>query len=137
MKPTKGIAVDGYCKGNPGPGGYRGVCLETGKILFKADIGVCTNNIAEYIGLCHALGYCKKVDRNYSLVYSDSTVAIAWVKNKGCDSKFFTGDKPELAKQIWKCDMFLIETKSLPGFLKWKTNEWGEIPADFGHKVKL
>lgn len=134
-KPTKGIAVDGYCKGNPGPGGYRGVDIETGEILFNARIDKCTNNIAEFIGLCHALGFVKKNRaKNYGIIYTDSEIAMAWIDKKGCGTKFDLKANPDLAKMIFKCEMFLLEAKSLPGFAKWQTKEWGEVPADFGYK---
>lgn len=134
MKPDHGIAVDGWCKGNPGPGGYIGVCLKTNKILFKGQLGDCTNNIAEYIGVCHALGYAKKIDNTYNVIYTDSQTAISWVNNKSCKSNFDTGKYIDLAKKIWKCDMFLVSEKRLPMLKKWETKEWGEIPADPGHK---
>ncbi len=137
-KPIKGIAVDGYCRGNPGPGGYRGIDLETGEILFEYHTECCTNNISEFIGLVHALGFVKeqgKKGKNYGIVYTDSEIAISWTKLKSASgTKFDTGKYPSLAKRIWKCEMFLVECKSLPGYAKWKTRLWGEIPADFGNK---
>lgn len=143
-KPNSGIAVDGYCKGNPGPGGYRGVDIETGEILFEYHSSKenppeeCTNNIAEFLGIVHALGYAKNLSKkggkSYSTVYSDSEIAIAWVKSKGCGTKFNTGKHKEVAHRIWKCEMFLVEQKSLPTLKKWETKNWGEIPADFGNK---
>lgn len=133
--PKTGIAVDGYCKGNPGPCGYRGVDIATGKVLFKCDMPIGTNNIAEYLGLVHALGFVKKNRKeNYGTIYTDSEIAIAWIKLKSCGTKFETGKYPDLAKKIWRCDMFLLETKSLPAYQKWDTKNWGEVPADFGHK---
>lgn len=135
IKPTFGIAVDAWCSGNPGPGGYRGIDLETGEVLFQNnEIKACTNNIVEYLAAVHALGYIKNKRTNHNTVYSDSVTAIAWVRSKGCDSKFFTGDKPELAQMIWKCDRFLNDKKHLPQLLKWRTDLWGENPADFNRK---
>ena len=135
MKPTKGIAVDGYCSGNPGNGGYRGVDIETGEILFKNNIGHCTNNIAEFLGICHGLGYVKKINTSYNVVYSDSEIAIAWVKAKKCSTNLNLANLDDLRRMIKKSEMFLLERKSISiGVIKWLTKEWGEIPADFGNK---
>lgn len=143
-KPTSGIAVDGYCKGNPGPGGYRGVDIETGEILFEWHSAKenppqeCTNNIAEFIGIVHGLGYAKtasrKYGKDYHTIYSDSEIALAWVKAKACGTKFNTGNHKDVSYRIWKCEMFLVEQKRIPEFKKWDTKNWGEIPADFGNK---
>ena len=137
-KPTKGIAVDGYCKGNPGPAGYKAVDIETGQILFDWHTECATNNIAEFIGLVHAIGFVKeqsKKGKNYGIVYTDSEIAMSWVRLKSAaGTKFNTGKFPPLAKRIWKCEMFLTETKNLPVYQKWDTKAWGEIPADFGNK---
>ena len=138
-KPTHGIAVDGYCKGNPGQGGYRGIDLSTGEILFEWHTENCTNNLAEFLGIVHGLGFVKKESKmhgkNYGTVYTDSEIAMAWVKLKSAaGTKFNTGKYPVLAQRIWKCEMFLVETKNIPSYAKWETKEWGEIPADFGNK---
>jgi ribonuclease HI len=133
-KPIFGIAVDGYCKGNPGPGGYRIVDIQTGEIIKEWHSGYnLTNNIAEFIGLVHALGLVKKGIIS-GTVYSDSEIAIAWVKSKSATTRFETGSNPSLAKRIWKCEMFLTEQKREPVYKKWDTKNWGEIPADFGNK---
>ncbi len=137
-KPTKGIAVDGYCKGNPGPGGYRGVDIETGEVLFKYNTVHCTNNIAEFLGIVHALMYIKKFRaKGYNTVYTDSEIAMAWVGKKACGTKFEKERYVELCQRIFKCEMFLVECKSLPSYRKWITAEWGEIPADFGNKRQI
>lgn len=137
-KPSLGIAVDGWCSGNPGPGGYRGVCLASGKELFRNDnLGYCTNNIAEFIGIVHGLGYCKKVNDRYKVVYSDSEIAISWVNKKNCGTSLFNNGSfksDKLKEKIRKCEMFLYEEKRIPLLVKWNTKEWGEVPADFGNK---
>lgn len=136
--PKSGIAVDGYCRGNPGDGGYIGIDLETGDILFRAKLGVCTNNIAEFIGLCHALGYAKQENKlrgkNYYRIYTDSKTAISWLEKKQVNSSFQA--KGELKEKIQRCIIWIVQEKSLPSVLKWETHLWGEIPADAGHKKK-
>ena len=79
MKPTKGIAVDGSTSGNPGLSEYRGVDLETGKVIFYKKIGVATNNITEFIALCHAVLLSLGKE---TTIYTDSQTAISWLKKK-------------------------------------------------------
>lgn len=130
--PQFGIAVDGYCLGNPGQGGYQGICLQTKKILFKRNYMHITNNLAEFLGVCHALGYAKKND--LSVVYSDSNTALTWARSR----KPSTGINPikgkDALEDMKKCLMWLDEQKRIPLLLKWETKLWGEIPADFGNK---
>lgn len=134
MKPTKGIAVDGYCHGNPGQGGYRGVCLETGKELFRSDYPYITNNLAEFLGICHAVGLIKTKKLDYPAVYSDSQIAISWFNSQ----RISTGISPQKGETalrgMHKCLKWLSEQKSLVSVCKWNTKEWGEVPADFGNK---
>ena len=87
MKPTKGICVDAGTIGNPGLCFYRGLDLETGKLLFEADVGMATNNIAEFLACIHAIHYLKKNKLNLD-IYTDSLTAIAWVRKKKIKSTF-------------------------------------------------
>lgn len=135
-KPTKGIVVDGSTRGNPGPSEYKGIDLETGKVLFYNKLSIATNNICEYIALVHGLVYVleKKVD---GPVYSDSKTAIAWVRNKRVKSSF---DRNSENKDV--CDLLLkvIDLVKKNNFQQyndykyWQTSNWGENPADFGNK---
>lgn len=135
-KPSIGLAVDGFCKGNPGFGGYRGIDLETGEQVFYCELKHCTNNIAEFIGLVHALMFAKKNSRQggkqYHTIYTDSQVAISWFEKK--DAKTSCEPDIETKERLRKCLMWLLENKSLAIVAKWETDQWGEIPADFGHK---
>jgi ribonuclease HI len=126
-KPSKGICVDGGTEGNPGPCFYRGVDLETGQIIFEKKLGPGTNNIAEFLAICHAIHYCEK-NNIEPVIWSDSVTAIAWVRDKKHKSTF----DGEVTKRMNKACEFLIG-KNIK-INKWLTKEWGEIPADFGRK---
>jgi ribonuclease HI len=126
-KPSKGICVDGGTEGNPGPCFYRGVDLETGQIIFEEKLGPGTNNIAEFLAICHAIHYCEK-NNIEPVIWSDSVTAIAWVRDKKHKSTF----DGEVTKRMNKACEFLIG-KNIK-INKWLTKEWGEIPADFGRK---
>jgi ribonuclease HI len=128
MKPTKGICVDAGTIGNPGICFYRGLDLETGRLLFEANIGMGTNNIAEFLACVHAIYYVKS--NNIKLdIYSDSLTAIAWVKHKKVKTTF----KGEILKRLLKACDYLIENNTIQ-IKKWETTIWGEIPADYGRK---
>ena len=127
--PTKGIAIDASCIGNPGRASIKGVDLETGEIIFEETIpGKTTSNIAEYIAINRGLKWCLENKRK-PILYSDSLVAIGWAKNKKCNSNQQT-DEHRL--MIIKADRFFNENKGT--FYWWNNKKWGETPADFGRK---
>jgi ribonuclease HI len=131
MKPNKGIAVDGGCSGNPGQAYYRGVDIETGKELFRYNIGEATNNIAEFLAICNAIYYRNTMKLDL-VIYSDSQTAIAWVKHKIANSTY---SNEYIEPRIRKAEQFLKSNK-FEKIEKWITKSWGEIPADFGLKNK-
>ena len=127
-KPTKGISVDGGTIGNPGPCFYQGVDIATGKQLFHEELGEGTNNIAEFLGAVHAIHYCK-VNNLDTEIWSDSKTAMAWVRNKSYNTSF----KGPVVARMDKAVAYLKKI-TIPEINKWKTKDWGEIPADFGRK---
>lgn len=133
-KPIKGIAVDAWCSGNPGPGGYRGVDIKTGLVLFQKKYPYITNNLAEFIAIVHAVGFCKNKDRTYDRIFSDSEIAIAWVEKVGYKSGIELEKGKIAIEDANKCIRFLSQQKTIPLISKWLTKEWGEIPADFNRK---
>lgn len=132
-KPDRGIAVDCYCLGNPGPAGYRGIDLETGEVLFNTTLGVATNNIAEFLAIVHGLMYAKKFSKP-NRIFSDSEIAIKWINKKLCGTRMESGLNPELENKIGRAERWLTEQKTYNEANKWFTNAWGENPADFGNK---
>ena len=135
-KPTHGIAVDGYCRNNTtegGLGGYRGMDISTGAILFNSRVfDPISNNIAEFMAIGHALMYCKK-EMDSKTIYSDSQIGIGWIERKKCNTALANCDQTALLN-IGKIERWLLEQKFLSPVTKWQTKIWGEIPADFGHK---
>ena len=69
-------------------------------------------------------------------IYSDSRNALSWVKQKKCKTKLErTSKTEELFKMIERAENWLkTHTYSDIPILKWETEEWGEVPADFGRK---
>ena len=129
------IAVDAACSGNPGMMEYRGVDLQSGDLLFhKGPYFDGTNNIGEFLAIVHALAFLKKQNSNLA-IYTDSRTALSWVKNKKANTKLaLTKRNAELFDLIKRAEAWLHKNSYFTPILKWDTEHWGEIPADFGRK---
>ena len=129
------LAVDAACSGNPGKMEYRGVVVSDGKELFHIgplDDG--TNNIGEFLAIVHGLALLKQQNSNL-LIYSDSVNAIKWVNNKKCNTKLKQSNRNQVIfEMIERAEQWLKENTFNTPILKWETEQWGEIPADFGRK---
>lgn len=93
-----------------------------------------TNNIGEFLAIVHGLAYLKK--NNLGMVlYSDSVNAINWVRAKQCRTKLaMTPETQHLYDIIRRAEAWLHNNRYTTQILKWDTDCWGEIPADFGRK---
>jgi ribonuclease HI len=132
---AESIAVDAACSGSPGRLEYRGVDLRSGKEIFhQGPFANGTNNIGEFLAIVHALVMLKKKGSALP-VYSDSDTAITWVKAKHCNTRL-AADKMNapLFELIDRAEEWLAEHKKNNPVLKWDTQAWGEIPADFNRK---
>lgn len=129
------LSVDAACSGNPGELEYRGVDTATGvQIFHQGPFPEGTVNIGEFLAIVHALAYLKKRDLVIP-VYSDSRTAIKWVKDKRSKSKLKPSKKnAELFELVGRAEKWLNENPDQSPVLKWETDCWGEIPADFGRK---
>jgi ribonuclease HI len=128
------LSVDAACSGNPGQMEYRGVDTGTGEEIFHFGPMKGTNNIGEFLALVHGLALLKQ--KGFDIpVYSDSVNAIGWVEQKKCKTKMpRTPETEALFRIIERAENWLIENTYTTRILKWKTKDWGEIPADFGRK---
>jgi ribonuclease HI len=130
------IYVDGACSGNPGKGEYQLVYSDK-KVIFRSDIYPnTTNNLMEFFALVDALVFNKSVDNKY-FIYSDSVTAMAWVRNKKCNTKIKNNNNNKSSiDKISQCEDILHNMDNLDysKILKWDTKKLGEIPADFGRK---
>jgi len=129
------ISVDVGTRGNPGPIEYKGVDTKTNVVLFEVGpIENGTNNLGEFIAIVHALAYLKQ-NGSSKTVYSDSRTALAWLRNKQVGS---TLKRDESTKKIWELTDRAIKWLNSNTYenkvLKWETERWGEIRADYGRK---
>lgn len=128
------LAVDAACSGNPGQMEYRGVYLGSEREIFYFGPMFGTNNIGEFLAIVHGLALLKQKNLDMP-IYSDSRNALLWVKNKKCKTKLVRNAKTEkLYQLIERAENWLKGNEYTTKLLKWETEKWGEIPADFGRK---
>ncbi len=130
------IAVDGACAKNPGPMEYRCVRVVDGVEVFrKGPFSGGTNNIGEYLALIHAAALLEQRGDRSTPIYSDSKTALAWVRNRRSNTKIVaTTENAEVMAMLERADRWIASHTIQNPILKWNTEEWGEIPADFGRK---
>lgn len=130
------ISVDAACSGNPGIMEYRGVETKSKKEIFRqGPFEDGTNNIGEFLALVHALALLKKKGLNSYPIYTDSRTALSWVKNKKVKTTLAQNRKnAQLFDMINRAIEWLKANSFKNPIIKWQTENWGEIPADFGRK---
>ena len=129
------ISVDAASSGNPGKMEYRGVDTQTGKQLFhQGPFQQGTNNIGEFLALVHGLAFLKQRNSD-RIIYSDSRIAMGWVRRKKCNTKLKPSAKNRsLFELISRAESWLKANTYTTKVVKWETKVWVEIPADFGRK---
>ena len=132
----KSISVDAACAGNPGKMEYRGVFTHNKKQIFiKGPFKKGTNNIGEFLALVHGIALLKSKNKEDIPIYSDSKIAMSWIKQKRCKTNLhFDASNKELLELIKRAENWLKNNTFNNPILKWETKAWGEIPADFGRK---
>jgi len=130
------VAVDAACSGNPGDMEYKGVWVPDGSVLFSmGPLPDGTNNIGEFLAIVHALALLKVQGKPDLPIYSDSVTAQSWVKKGRCNTKLApTRRNAKIFELIDRAEKWLATNKITNPLLKWETESWGEIPADYGRK---
>jgi ribonuclease HI len=130
------ICVDAACSGNPGLMEYRGVYTKTkDQIFHQGPFRQGTNNIGEFLALVHGLAFLKREGKDTMPIYSDSMTAIAWVRNKKAKTNLKeTAVNKAIFDLIERAETWLKTNTYKNPIMKWETQDWGEIPADFGRK---
>lgn len=133
---AKSICVDASCLGNPGILEYQGVDTASGEVLFRqGPLNNGTNNIGEFLAIVHGLAYLQKKGEPKTPIYSDSSTAILWVKNKKVKTTLKASvNNQEVFERLNRALNWLQNNDYANPILKWDTSSWGEIPADFGRK---
>ena len=96
------LTVDAACSGNPGKMEYRGVLNHNNQEIFKmGPFSNGTNNIGEFLALVHGISLLKKKGLHKLPIYSDSKIAMSWIKKKACRTNIhFNSSNRELLKLI-------------------------------------
>ena len=132
----RSISVDAACSGNPGVLEYRGVHTRSGEEIFRqGPFQHGTNNIGEFLALVHGLALLKKKGATDMPIYSDSRTAMAWLRNRKLKTTLERSSKnAPLFALVDRAISWLDNNTYSNPVLKWETEIWGEIPADFGRK---
>ncbi|MEM6394937.1 MAG: ribonuclease H family protein [Bacteroidota bacterium] len=143
LKPTpsvativrRSISVDAACSGNPGLMEYQGVTTVGKRQLFHQSFKLGTNNLGEFLAIVHALAFLQKQGEPDLPIYSDSKIAMGWVAKGRAKTTLKRGPKTDkLFEYVDRAEAWLAQNKITNPILKWHTEGWGEIPADFGRK---
>ena len=68
-------------------------------------------------------------------VYTDSISGLAWVRNKRAKTTLKRDEQTaQVLDLVIRAENWLWQNPKHAEVLKWNTEEWGEIPADFGRK---
>lgn len=134
MEVREALCVDAACSGNPGPMEYRGVHLPSGRQVFHFGPIQGTNNIGEFLAIVHGLALMDQ--KGISMpIYSDSISGQAWVRNKKAKTTLArTQETAQALDLVARAENWLKTHPFRVPIYKWNTEEWGEIPADFGRK---
>ncbi len=129
------LSVDAACAGNPGVLEYRGVLTDSKKEVFaRGPYPEGTVNIGEFLAIVLGLAWLKQKGLKIP-IYSDSNTAIKWVNKRQVNTKLRRNEKnAALFKDIEKAVEWLKTHEWNNPILKWRTDAWGEIPADYGRK---
>lgn len=131
------LCVDAACNGE-GDFEYQGVWTfnKEESVFLVGPYKNGSNNIGEFLALVHALAFLNghKDDKMKAMpIYSDSRIAMDWVRTGKCRTKQQPGS--DVLNLIRRAEVWLAKNKSWKNpILKWETKAWGEIPADFGRK---
>jgi ribonuclease HI len=127
--------VDAACSGSPGRLEYRAVDLESGNQVFhRGPYEHGTNNVGEFLAIVYALMLLNR-QKKVVPIYSDSSIAIGWVRRKRCNTELVADKKnAALFDLINSAEAWLLGNTYDNPILKWDTRAWGENPADFNRK---
>lgn len=131
---AESIAVDAACSGNPWEMEYRGIDLQNWDEIFHEKFKIWTNNIGEFLAIVHGLKYLWDDNR---IIYSDSRIAMSWISQWKCKTQINADQNPDFwitLKAIEWAENWLKENWIKHRILKRNTEDWWEIPADFGRK---
>jgi ribonuclease HI len=133
---TNSICVDAAWNAETKEMEYRGVWHHDRSIAFQqGPFAGATNNIGEFLAIVHALALMAKKSLDWP-VYSDSQTAICWVRERSVNSRSMRNGETsqEINSLVARAVHWLVHNDFPNEVLKWQTEAWGEVPADYGRK---
>ena len=136
------ICVDASCIVNKevsnsfGKVEYRGVWMYDRKEIFHSKVfPKGTINMVEFLAIVDAIRHTKQAGISNPVIFSDSLTAMQWVAQKTYRTNLERNHETEELFQLMdEAVAFLRRQKSICPILKWQTQLWGDIPADFERK---
>ncbi len=133
---VQSLCVDAACDMKRGRMEYRGVWYHDRSVAFsQGPFAIASNNVGEFLAIVHGLALLGRDSLDWP-VYSDSETAIGWVKRRRVNSKVMQrGDSsPRVDLLVKRALAWLAGNEYSNRLLKWHTEAWGEVPADYGRK---
>lgn len=133
---TPALAVDAAASQPRGPVQYRGVVFEaSGKVqeVFRGSLDQATVPVGEFLALLRGLQWLEQQGQRMP-VYVDAQTAWHWFQRGGPKPKVLQRLGPQARQEM---ESLLAWWRAHPGHWDvrlWPTSQWGENPADFGHK---
>ena len=85
--------------------------------------------------MVHGLALLKREGKPNMTIYSDSKTAMAWVRNKKLKTTLAETPQNEMIFELIDRALTWLNNNTYKNpIVKWETEDWGEIPADFGRK---
>ena len=77
----------------------------------------------------------QKIGKPTIPIYSDSRTALSWLRNKKVKTTLVKNEQTrQLYELIQRAELWVKTNVYANPIYKWDTENWGEIPADFGRK---
>ena len=130
------LSVDAACSGSPGIMEYRGVWTKDHVEVFrKGPFQWGTNNVGEFLALVHGIAFLQQQQLFDIPIYTDSRTALSWLRNKRVKTTLERrATNKDLFVLLERAEKWVQTHKWKNPVIKWETEKWGEIPADFGRK---
>lgn len=117
-----------------GRGKYRGIDMMTGKKIFEKEFTGGTNHVFEFLAVVHALAL-PLTKEGKRPVYTTSTTAKAWVRDKGVKTSAYDrrsdGKDKVLYNALFRAVDWLYKNPDHGQVLMWEKSHWGESPAKY------
>lgn len=89
------IKVTSWSEGGKGLSGYK--IFNHDKLIYETEVGESTNNIACFLGICHAIYQFPN-----DIIYTNNNTALTWCRQRRCNT-----DSELLFHRVDRAERFL------------------------------